>query len=441
MAIRRKLHVTSLVLLATTILASPARARQEEDDGPVDPVAELALRLEAGEVALSHDSAQGYLASLLEALEIPVSSQGLVFSRTSLQTDRIAPWSPRAIYFNDDVYVGFVQESPILEIASIDPDDGAVFYTLSQDETQPPTFVRETTTCLMCHDSRSVTGGVPGVMVRSTLTDRLGNTIIPVHEGATTDRTEMSQRLGGWYVTGSVGTLSHAGNALAPELWSDISDPPRYLRDFDMTSAGKVTDLTERFSPEPYLSRHSDLVALLVLTHQTRVHNLITAAHESAREALREQEAILRSTGQEPPEDGLLPSSRIRIEGSVDRLLDAMLFVREAPLGGPISGSTSFAEDFSSRGPTDPQGRSLRDLDLERRLFRYPLSFLIYTDAFDTMPDVVKRMLYQRLDEVLRGVEAEDVADRFAHLGAEDRVAIREILIATKPEFLEMLGG
>src|SRR5262245_24481761 len=85
-----------------------------------DPVARLMKKIEAGETTIAYDEQHGYLSSLLKALNVPVSSQGLVFSRTSLQVDRIAPWSPRAIYFNDDIYLGWVQGGPIMEIAAVD---------------------------------------------------------------------------------------------------------------------------------------------------------------------------------------------------------------------------------------------------------------------------------------------------------------------------------
>ena len=424
--------------LVIALQAQPSLAFQAPDTEFVDPIVRLEARIAAGETRLAFDPAQGIPRSLLDALEIPPSSQGLVFSRTSLQTDRVSPWSPRAIYFTDDIYVGFVQESPFLEIASIDPDGGAVFYTLIQEEREVPTFQTETTACLMCHDSRSITGGVPGVMVRSVLTDRFGYMVTPVHEGAMSDRTPMEQRLGGWYVTGSIGTTPHAGNSMAPELSHEISDAKRYLSEFDMAAGRSVHDLSDRFDPEPYLSGHSDLVALLVLAHQTRVHNLITLAHEATRDALRDQDAVLRTTGRAPPEGGLLPTARMRIDGAVDRLLGEMLFEREARLGGPISGTSGFADDFMARGPADSRGRSLRDLDLDRRLFRYPLSFLIYSDAFDALPEVVKITLYERLRAVTDG---EDQSERFQHLSEADRSAIREILEETKPEFVTPLGG
>src|SRR5262245_25004046 len=127
-------------LSATSVLVAGQLPRLAEDSAiaysktpATDPVAQLQKKIDSGEVMLAFDEQHGYLSSLLRALEIPVSSQGLVFSRTSLQVDRIAPWSPRAVYFNDDVYVGWVQGGPIMEIASVDPKLGAVFYTIAQE--------------------------------------------------------------------------------------------------------------------------------------------------------------------------------------------------------------------------------------------------------------------------------------------------------------------
>lgn len=420
---------------ARPALALPAAAALSTfgpDGDRVDPIVSLQKLIESGDVTFSFDSLTGYLPSLLAALDIPISSQGLVFSRTSLQTDRITPWTPRAIYFNDDVYVGFVQESPILEIASINPDEGAVFYLLPQNEEMGPIFQHETTTCLMCHESRTVTGGIPGVMMRSVLTDRFGYVVTPLQEGAVTDRTPLEERLGGWYVTGTLAGASHAGNVHAPELTHEIYDKARYLENFDMNSASDVTSLEDEFDTSQYLSGHSDIVALLVLGHQTRVHNLITLAHEAVRTALREQEAIVRTTGQAIPEGGLIPAAEIRIQGAVDRLVREMLFSREAPFGGRVEGTSGFAEHFMARGPRDEEGRSLRDFDLEHRLFRYPLSFLIYSEAFDALPEVVTQSVYTQLDAILNG---RGPARGFDHLSDEDRIAIREILVATKPEF------
>jgi hypothetical protein len=399
------------------------------DGERVDPIESLQALIESGDVVFSFDSVTGYLPSLLAALDIPVSSQGLVFSRTSLQATKIAPWVPRGLYFNDDVYIGYVVDSPILEVASIDPDDGAVFYTLGQDPDALPYF-RPDRTCLGCHN-KPVTGNVPGVMVRSAFVGRMGYTVTLLSEAPTVDRTPMEERFGGYYVSGTLTESVHAGNVRAPEESHELTRAD--LDRFDMNAGNDVTSL-EGFDKSEYLSPHSDIVALLVLTHQTRLHNVITMAHAAFDEAYREQRAVLVTTGAEVPESGLLPATEVRIDSSIDQLVREMFFAHEAPLGGPVVGTSGFAEEFSSRGPTDRLGRSLRDFDLTDRIFRYPLSFLIYTNAFESLPDLVRRRVYARIDDVLSG---RDGRDDFAHLDAATRTAIREILEDTKPDFAE----
>ena len=409
--------MVSLLGAAATLGGTPTSvARRSRVLAPAtrDPIARLQAQLDAGEVTLAHDSLLGYLPALLKTLHIPVSSQGLVFSRTSLQTDKITPWSPRAIYFNDDVYIGYVQESTFLEVAAVDPVRGAVFYTLSQEPRARPVFSRETTTCLMCHQSRAATGGVPGFMVISTLTDRYGYPVVGMHDGSTSDATPMKQRFAGWYVTGSAGPAGHAGNVYSPKLAHEITDKPAYRTQLNMHAESGRTDLAGKFDSAPYLSAQSDLVALMVLVHQTVVHNLITAVHEAAPDAVFE-DSMARVSGRD-----------------VEKLVRAMLFVGEATLDGPVRGTTSYAQDFANAGPRDAKGRSLRDLDLEKRLFKYPLSFLIYSDSFNALPDLAKGEVYRQLRDVLTGV---DPSTEFKQVTASDRAAILEILHATKPDF------
>ena len=325
-----------------------------------------------------------------------------------------------------------------LRSISIDPDDGAVFYTLRQDLLDKPTFTNETTLCLSCHNSGSVTGGVPGVMTRSVLAGRLGYSAGTLHQGALSDRTPPSERFAGWYITGTHAPGAHAGNVYADDLATSIEDRTRYLETLDLTSDGNVTTLQGRFDHSVYLSGHSDLVAALVLTHQTRVHNIITKAQEDTRDALRVQAAAMRSTGGTIAPGEMLPVTEVRVTERVEALLREMMFVNAAPIGGPVVGTSNFAEDFVRRGPTDSAGRSLRDFDLQDRLFRYPLSFLIYTEAFDALPDVVLDRLYHRLDEILAGT---DTTGDFDYIDAPTRQAIREILVETKPAFAESVGG
>ncbi len=430
----------ALPLVPATIAAqteAPEVVMEDEAVIPMDdPIALLQAAIDAGTETLAFDSAHGYLPALLERLGIPVSSQSLVFSRTSLQTDRIAPWTPRALYFNDDVYIGFVQESAFLEIGAVDPDEGGVFYTLDQIGDEPPHFRKESTTCLMCHESKTVTGGVPGFMVLSVLPDRHGYVIAEVADGPQSDRTPPEKRMGGWYVTGLSEDVAHAGNVAASVLTHDVSDQDRFLADFDFEAA-VVHDLSKRFDVSQYLTDQSDAAAIQVLTHQTRVHNLIAMAQLGTADALKEQAATLRIKGDTLPSDGFLPVTRVRIESLADRLAEGLLFAGEAPFVGPVEGTSQFKEDFEAMGPRDSRGRSLRDLDLQDRLFRYPASFLIYSDAFTALPEVMKELVFNRLSDVLGG-EVED--DRYAHIGADERTTLLEILNETVPGFSEMTG-
>ena len=394
---------------------------------PADRIARLQASIDAGAASLEFDPQRGYLPSLLRALEIPVSSQGLVFSRTSLQVDRIAPWTPRAVYFSDDAYVGWVQEGPIMEIATVDPKLGAVFYTLRQEQAARPVFERQGRTCLQCHDSSSTTGGVPGLIMRSVFPDRYGY-VVPSEQGVTTDRTPLADRWGGWYVTGNLGNQPHMGNIAAPLVGHEIANPAAYLTKLRAEPSRPVADLSERFDSAPYLTPHSDAVALMVLAHQASIHNLITAATYEARRAEYDDQMA----GSARVDGAVSEGARVRIETAGERLVRAMLFVKEAPLAQPVSGTSGFAAEFARRGTRDQKGRSLRDLDLTRRLFRYPLSYLIYSESFDAMPAPVRTYVYRRLREVLSG---QDDRTEFAHLSPADRDAVREILEETKPEF------
>jgi hypothetical protein len=388
-------------------------------DSVGDPVARLQARIDAGDLRLAYDSAYGYLPALLTALNIPVASQTFVFSRTSLQTDRIAPWTPRALYFNDDVYVGFVHDSPFLEIGAVHPTRGGVFYTLPQRADAGSRLSRESMQCLMCHQSRAATGGVPGFMVLSNVTDRLGYPISGAHDGSTTDATPWRARAGGWYLTGSVGSNGHAANRWHGTLSHEVSDKAVLRTRFTADSTRERVTLHAFFDTTLYLTGQSDVVALAVLTHQTVVHNRIAAVHEAARAAA----LTALSTG------GSVDTITPELRQAASQLVRAMLFIDEAPLTAPIRGSTRFATDFAARGPRDREGQSLRTLDLERRLFRWPLSFLIYSEAFDALPPVPKRLVYARIAAVLNDQDGE------FHLAEADRRGIKRILTDTKKEF------
>jgi hypothetical protein len=427
------LCLTGIVVVLLVIVPAGGAPRPQADSdfdhgfiaysktAPTDPVARLQQRIDSGEIALQSEPKLGYLPAILRELNVPVSSQSLVFSKTSFQFTQIAPRRPRALYFNDEVYVGYVQGSRLLEFASVDAKLGAVFYTLDEAEKGPPRFKREVYFCLICHDSSAITGGVPGFMTLSVLPDKEGNAIRSAPANAMSDQTPFSERWGGWYVTGTHGTQRHRGNTL---LQMGIS----MLERMDWSKGANLTKLDEHIDTAQYLAPNSDIVALIALTHQTRIHNLITRASYETQRALRDEESALGGSG---PADSYSSVTRERIRAAVEPLVLGMFFVREAPLTESVRGVSGFAAEFEKSGVRDRKGRSLKDLDLNRRFLRYPLSYLIYSPAFEALPDPAKNYFYERTRAILSGADAVV----FSHLSADDRTAIREILIDTKPDF------
>ncbi len=387
-----------------------------------DPVARLQRRIDSGEVALKSEPHLGYLRAILRELNVPISSQSLVFSKTSFQFTQIAPRRPRALYFNDEVYVGSVQGSKLLEFASVDPKLGAVFYTLDEEEKGPPRFHREVYFCLICHDSSAITGGVPGFMTLSVMPDKEGNAIRSAPANAMSDQTPFSERWGGWYVTGTHGAQHHRGNMLATVATASMLDR------MDWSKGANLTKLDEHIDIAEYLTPSSDIVALIALTHQTRMHNLITRANYETQRALRDEESTSSGSG---PAGGYSGVTRERIRAAVEPLVRGMLFVNEAPLTDSVRGVSTYVTEFEKSGVRDHKGRSLKDLDLNRRFLRYPLSYLIYSPSFDALPDPAKAYFYERVSSILSGTDTAT----FGHLSAEDRAAIREILMDTKPDF------
>ena len=415
--------VIALALLATSAVSeddfelAPIRYSASTPD---NPVSRLQARLDAGETTLAWDDSSGWLGGVLAALEVPTSSQTLVFSKTSLQQTRISPRTPRALYFNDDVYVGYVRTGEVVEVSVADPALGTVFYSMEQVPGERRRFERRTEDCLLCHGG-SQTRGVPGHIVRSVYPSPSGQPIFSAGSHRVDDSTALADRWGGWYVTGRHGKQRHLGNVTYP-------DRPATAADAD-PSGLNVTDLAGRFGKKGYLTGQSDLVALSVLAHQAAAHNALTRASFDVRAALYREAALNRDLEQAP--DYRWPSTNTVLDGAAKALVECFLFCDEAPLAGPIEGTTTFATDFAARGPTDAAGRSLRQLDLERRLFRHPCSFLVYSASFDALPAELRGRFWARIGEVLT---AADPGPRFAHLSTEDRQAIRAILVATKPD-------
>ena len=421
------------ILGATAALAGGVAVSSSDglDDEPInysttpsqDPVAKLQERLEKGEVKLARDPNRGYLPAVLKALGIPYSSQMLVFSKTSFQRDRIAPSAPRAIYFDDTTYIGWVQGGPVLEISSTDPQLGGTYYTLDQSPTAKPKFMRQSYECLSCHTS-PLTKGVPGHMIRSVFVQPDGQPLFQAGTYLSTDESPLKERWGGWYVTGVHGKQEHMGNIIVRS--AEAAENP------DLSAGANVTNLGYLINTEPYLTKHSDIVALMVAEHQTTLQNLITRATYEGKKATAYEEGIRKDLGL--PANERLQSTISRIKSVGEPLVRALFFSKETVLTDPVKGTSTFAADFVRRGPRDSKGRSLRDLDLTRRLQKYPLSYQVYSPQFDGLHPLAAEYVQRRIREVLSG---QDKTPEFEHLTAADRQAIVEILRETKPELVK----
>lgn len=440
------MKVHKLVIIALSIAFLPWTAVAQlnfekapilySDSEPDDPVARLSGELREGTRRLQWEPRHGYLKSLLAALDIPASSQTLVFSKTSLQVSRISPARPRAVYFSDDVYVGWVQQGDMIELSAADPQLGGTFYTLEQQPEQNPVLQRQTSRCLQCHGSTH-TRRIPGHIVRSVYPDRSGQPVYRLGTHLTSDSSPFEERWGGWYVTGTHGEQRHMGN-----VWLDDPDE---VDELDESAGQNVTDLSTLLNVDPYLTPHSDIVALMVLQHQVAVHNVLTAANHAGR--LTARDAVVMNRALDRPAEYESESTARRYQSAADRVVKALLFADAVPFTFPVRGTSSFADDFASRGPFDSCGRSLRQFNLKTRLFEWPCSFLIYSDAFRSLPRGVADRVQERLVEVLNGTENQPVdnalarrdsfAGHFEHLTPQLRQEIKQILQATTDLNLE----
>jgi hypothetical protein len=379
-------------------------AIQYEAGAPNDAVTRLQAQLDQGTFKLEYDRHFSYLPSLLRHLRINPDSQMLVFSKTSFQAPKISPESPRALYFSDDVAVGYVPRGDVMEVIATDPKQGLEFYTLELQKSEKPRFLRRTMQCLQCHMIPG-TLNVPGLEITSVIPAPDGSPRFAAAGIMVDGGTSLAQRWGGWYVTGTAGDLQHRGNAFAP-----FPDQPDVL---DYHDTQNLTSLSRRLDMSQYLEPTSDIVALLTIEHQTRVNNLLTRLGWETRIAEK---------------DGKLEDfKKGRLNLIADRLVSYMLFTEEAKIRDPIAGVSTFTTTFARRGPHDKQGRSLRDFDLKTRLFRYPLSYMIYSSVFDGLPEVAKQRVYQGLYDALRGPGD-------SHLSAADRRAVIEIVRDTKTD-------
>ena len=417
--------------------ATTANAGDDFENPPIayydtisnDPVSMLWKQMQSGQAKCEPDEKGEYLGPLLKALNVPISSQILVFSKTSLQISHISPRTPRAIYFNDSVYVGFVQGSNIMELTAIDPQLGCVFYTFevpkggtAEDEPDRPTVIRDRGQCLSCH-ATTRTERVPGVLVRSIYSDKAGRPRSGASSFVTDHRSPFVQRWGGWYVTGEHGAMRHLGNTFA----LDRLDPQQV----DAEEGANWPKMPGFIDTKPYLRDTSDIVALMVMEHQTRVQNLITRANYETRQAVHLDQAMNKAL--ERDSSHVSDSTKRRIASVGDELIRGLLFADEFELTSPVDGSGPYRAQFSNRGPCDSKGRSLYQLDLKQRLFRHGCSYLILSSQFDGLPEPVMQYLKSHMSAILSGSQE---LPSGVNLDNARREQLRQMLVELKPGWL-----
>lgn len=405
----RVLALSLLIVVPSTAEESPHHKFSEAphnyyDRAPRDAFASVMAAIESGQVKLDTTSEKTQLTSLLKALEIPVTSQLLVYSATSFQGGLIRPANPRALYFNEEVYVGFVPGGRF-EVAAIDPDLGPVFRIFRPSPDGKPEVTR-TERCMNCHAGRT-SKQVPGLVVESVICTNTGASLDGFRREQVGHTIPLADRFGGWHVTGAHEHGLHLGNLMgeaapsAPNGYKKFADPPGSLFDFNR-----------------YPVRTSDLFTHLIHEHQLGFHNLVTLGVYRTRDALE------AGRGHVSNDDAAALNDLAR------QLVRYVLFANEAKLPeGGLKPDPAFMKDFLARRVAVQNGASLRDLDLHGRLFRYRCSYMVQTPSFMAMPKEFKDRVLAGLSTALR---EQGAPPEFNYLPPEEKRAIRSILRETK---------
>lgn len=375
---------------------------------PADRFTRLKDALESGEIALDRSSEKAFVVSLLKALDIPVSSQMLVFSTTSLQLSLISPSNPRALYFNEEVYLGYVPGGRI-EIVSLDPQLGGIFYILDIPINGASFSIERTGRCMNCHAGAD-TGHVPGLVVKSVIPGPTGGSLTAYRLAQTGHGIPFAERFGGWHVTGEHAITNHLGN-LTGEL-----------------AAGKLTRIPnppgQRFRFEKYPAATSDILPQLLHEHQAGFVNRVVEAGYRARTALH------IGSGQ------LTAAQAAELDEQARIIARYLLFVDEVPLPpGGVGGDETYKQDFRRNRRATAGGLSLKDFELQTRLFKHRCSYMIYSPVFTGLPPEMKQRVYAKLGQAL---SLTDTNPDFAHLQLAEKRTIRDILKATLTDLPEV---
>jgi hypothetical protein len=401
--------ITSALLMATTGTVL-AQANFDDIDepphnyrkrAPQDRIAKLKGDLESRRIGLDQSNEKAFVLSLLKALDIPATSQMLVFSTTSLQLGLISPSNPRALYFSEEIYLGYVPRGRI-EIVSLDPELGAIFYIFDIPRDARPLRIERSERCMNCHAGEE-TRFVPGLLIKSVVPGPSGGSLTAFRLDQMGHGIPFDQRFGGWYVTGAPGITNHWGN-----LTGRFS--PQGMTKFPVRPG-------ERFDFARYPVATSDILPQLLHEHQAGFVNRVAEASYRARTYLH------AGNGQLSAEHAVELDKQARI------LTRYLLFADEAPLPvGGAEGDTAFKSDFARNRRIAANGLSLKDLDLGARLFKHRCSYMIYSSVFEGLPGAMKERIYQCLDAAL---SVEKPGEEYAYLPVEEKRAIRRVLKET----------
>jgi hypothetical protein len=405
--ILRLLSILPGILLAASVCAEPSYKNFDEPPhnyhtAPLkDRFTKLKADLESRRIPLDDSSEKAFVISLLKALDIPATSQMLVFSTTSLQLRFITPRNPRAIFFNDGLYLGYIPGAKI-EILSMDPELGAIFYMFDIPRDSRPIAVERSERCVNCH-TKEDTGFVPGIVIKSVIPGPTGGTLKTFRKEQTGHAIPFAERFGGWYVTGDRGMASEWGNVIGRYSGDNISKT--------VIRPGELFDFAK------YPVATSDILPQLVHEHQAGCANRILQASYRARTA------FFLDKG------NLTPAHYAELDEQARTVVRYLLFAEEVPLpAGGIEGDPAFKADFVKGGRMAPGGTSLREFDLRTRLFRNRCSYMIYSPEFQGLPARMKQQIYLRLREAL---SVEKPLKEYAYLPAVEKTAIRTILKGT----------
>lgn len=303
--------------------------------------------------------------------------------------------------------MGWVPGGDFLEVTASSPTTGNNFYSISGSGNNP-VLNKETHRCLRCHGG-SFTRDIPSPLVRSVFPDSNGQPIFKAGTTFVDHTTPMKDRQGGWFVTGT--KSKNRGNLVYQETERGADQG----RIFDMSDIRNID----------YPGEGSDRVALLILEHQSELHRLLAHLSLQTQTALYSQRKFDELLGRT---ERLSDSTKRQIKSVGDKVLRYMFFKDEAELPCISLKYSPYAQYFNGNGPKDSKGRSLYDLRMAGQMFEYPFSYMVYSDAFQSLPDEALEYLTAELAAILN---PDSNYEGYNHLTRSDKLVIRQILEET----------